>query len=639
MLTNATVSWQQDASGKLIPIANEFDDIYFAQTSGLNESDYVFLQANHLPSRFKHAICHHHTFVIAETGFGTGLNFLATCRLWHSIAKNMPKHHATLQFISTEKFPLTLNDLQTALSAWQKIDDCLDSFAQALIATYPPPLAGCHRRHFTAYGTHIILDLWQGDAADSLSTLAQHPSIGVDAWFLDGFAPSKNSDLWSAALFDCIYKLSKPTTTLATFTAAGVVRRALLAIGATPQKIKGFGHKREMLTATFDKIPPKPDAPSTKRALVIGTGIAGLTTAYSLAKRGTHVTLIDKQAPLAGASGNPRALLSPKLTAISHAHEHFPTLGFVYSQAFYKALTHEQIRDSKADNHPAIFSETGVLDWLLPRQKSQEKLTAQLTDYPSLVKIDHHNTPDTFTALFTSAGLVAPAALAAHILQHPRIHWQQDEIVAISEEDGQVLASSRTHTYHSDCAVICAGVDSEHLDTTGLGRTLYGTRHIRGQVSWLTDSQLAEQLCRDYHPAVKYDGYACTFSEQQKLCVLFGASFIRNSDDCSITESDHRFNVDKLTHALPKLHLSADIPLAGRASIRSQTPDYHPITGRLSPNVYVNTAMGSKGFSFAPLCAEIIASLIYGEALPICPTLLAKISPDRARLQQPLDNR
>lgn len=647
-ITPAKIHWTDDAAGHAVPVSDVFDDVYFSHADGFLESRYVFIEHNRLPERFAELFAAGGRFVIAETGFGTGLNFIATCQLWMQTAQAAKGAHSpTLYFISTEKHPLNPEDLARALSVWAGRYPDIAPLIAALAASYPLALAGCHRRHFHLQGTLIILDLWLGDATDSLQRLAYQwaddaktrqssPAPKVDAWFLDGFAPSKNSELWSAALFDTIAQLSAPNTILATFTAAGNVKRELLRIGASVTKVKGYGRKREMLTAVF--LPSAPSLPAQtmlhpiRSALIIGAGVAGLSIAHALASRGIQITLIDKQAPLAGASGNPRALFSPKLSLIAGADKHLPTISYLYAHAYYRTLA--------PIGTDAIFSPVGVIDCLLPTQKSTDKLQALVSAYPE--SLIHPITPWTnseFSALVPQAGLVNPRALAQAILAHPLIYFRQQTADSLSQQaDGICLTSAQGDTLSADTAIITAGWESHLIDAR-----LFNPRKIRGQVSWLIDNELAphfDTLTTGH--AIKYDGYACTFGDDDGKTdtLLFGASFVRNDTDCDVRVDEHEFNVSKFRHAFPEIDIDAN-RLQGRASIRAQTPDYHPIVGRIDAGMddrlYVMTGMGSKGFSFAPFCAEMLAGLMLGEFLPCDASLIHKVSPQRARLQTPID--
>lgn len=628
-LKNADIHWQTDSLGNTIPISTQFDDVYFSKAGGLHEANHVFLQGNGLYERFANLDSKGH-FVIMETGFGTGLNFLATCLLWSQTAPTS----ARLYFISTEKYPLSQAHLQTALSVWQ--DDKTTAFIHALVDNYPLALSGCHRLHFG----NICLDLWLGDAKESFKLM----HAKADAWFLDGFAPSKNQTLWSDDIFNEIKRLSKPNATLATFSSSGMVRRALEGIGMDVQKIKGFGRKREMITAKFH--PEHPTKPSTppKTAIVIGAGVSGLFSAHALARRGVYVTLIDKTAPLAGASGNPVALFAPKLTQSSQAPHHLPTVGFLYAERLYKAL-------NQCSQTP-IFHRTGVIDFLLPTQKSHDKLSHLVMSYPDeLIRtfneaFDSENADfnaQTINTFIAKAGLIDTHELAKAIMSNPLICFKCFDVQSICQMSHHITISNDHEQLSSDVCVICAGFES-HL----LHDSLFNPRKIRGQISWLDIAHLPDDLKETLDTPIKYDGYCAAFDKEGSPIFLMGASFVRNSTDTQVKDDEHAFNLNKLSQSLPNLAKALNLDtknLTGRASIRAQTPDYHPIIGKVQDEgqadddsrLYALYGMGSKGFSFAPLCGEILAGLMFDEPLPISTQLLDKLTPKRARLRHPLD--
>jgi tRNA 5-methylaminomethyl-2-thiouridine biosynthesis bifunctional protein len=216
------------------PYSTQFEDIYFSTDNGLLESEYVFLQGNQLATRWQTLALP--DFNIIETGFGTGLNFLNCAKLWLDTT-NPP---ATLHFVSVEKYPLQLMDISKALALWPNLAE----LSHAFLAQYPTALLG---NSITLFSGRIRLSLLIGDAITQLKTL----NLKADAWFLDGFAPSKNPDMWHANLFEEMARLSQLDTTFATFTSAGDVRRKLLAAGFDVQKRTGFGRKREMLLGKF----------------------------------------------------------------------------------------------------------------------------------------------------------------------------------------------------------------------------------------------------------------------------------------------------------------------------------------------------------------------------------------------------
>ncbi len=222
------------------PYSLDFDDVYFSSDGGLAETEYVFIQHNQLSERFA-ALANtkqsKRTFTIIETGFGTGLNFL--CAAQHFL--DQAPADAKLQFISIEKYPLSLQDLIKTNKNWPMFN----AQAMQLHSSYQQLKAGLNT--FTLCESRITLSLWVGDVSQCLPQVHD----AADAWFLDGFAPSKNADMWTEHLFNNIARLSKAESTFSTFTSASIVRRGLQSAGFKVIKVAGFGKKREMLAGTF----------------------------------------------------------------------------------------------------------------------------------------------------------------------------------------------------------------------------------------------------------------------------------------------------------------------------------------------------------------------------------------------------
>ena len=208
------------------PTSIHFQDIYYSPDDAIGESLHVFIQPNNF-SNFSAS----KLLTIAETGFGTGLNFLLCCKELKSTNRSSPLLH----FISVEKHPLTKTDLKKALSSFPD----LKHFSDQLVNQYPEATAGFHTLYFN--NGSITLTLMLGDAAECYSQL----DASVDAWFLDGFAPSKNPEMWRPELFQQMARLSHKDTTFSTFTCAGIVKRGLKSAGFEIKKVPGFGRKRE----------------------------------------------------------------------------------------------------------------------------------------------------------------------------------------------------------------------------------------------------------------------------------------------------------------------------------------------------------------------------------------------------------
>lgn len=761
----AKLSWREDELGNLVPVSEVFGDVYYSLADGLAESRYVFLQQNHLPERFTalferyleslDTVSHNavstttvsnnvtsnpktdsesntdsasavkisNSFTIAELGFGTGLNILATWQLWRQTKQTLYSQHLQqnacksqlgyqgprLHLISTEKHPLTLEDLTRSLQSWQENDPTLTPLIARLLALYPTLVSGCHRLHLEQ---DVILDLWLGDATESLQKLAGSDynvphQAQIDAWYLDGFAPSCNESLWAEQIFEQVQRLSNTGTTAATFSCAGVVKRGLESAGFEIKKVKGFGRKREMLTARKAEVTASTDNESNspainqknpnkkepytkqhyKKIAIVGAGVSGLMAAWSLAQRGLQITLIDQSAPLAGASGNPRALLAPKMTPIAHVAEHLHSIGYLYSQRVYRQLDrqNELLFDSAETTPPLnrpsqIFQGTGTLDLLVKSNVG----VAQIAEYPEQMAttLAEEKARDItglkYQALeenlyLPQAGLVNPKALADTILNHPNISFKQAKIRQIqlsknsdnTPEKVQLIADSTVlsddtdnsdadkydDVANFDAVIIATAFDSQNLDAR-----IFEFRRIRGQLSWFQPKQ--EQLTALPKLPLKYGGYCAAFTpckndelvnpvSSDTPSLLLGASFVRNDMETEIRTAEHQVNRHKLIAAIPEL--DSVLPESGdkqedyknwqaRVGIRAQTPDYHPLVGQVDQKGFIWTlsGMGSKGYAFAPLCAEVIADMMLGQYTPLPKSLLERLSPQRSSLQKPL---
>ena len=238
--TFAQIVW--DPNG--VPRSAAFDDQYFCQDNGYEEAVHVCCHGNQLSARFqKLDPVHPGTFTIIETGFGTGLDFCCAWKMWEECA---PKSW-TLHFVSVERYPVTPDDLSRALGLWPAIK----LYKGALVAQYKPVPGSVGKMSFS--NNQVRLTIVFDDVVFALKTILQNQiaPLGADAWFLDGFGPSKNSQMWSEHVFAAMAPLSRSGTTLSTFTVAGPVRRGLEAKGFALKKIPGHGRKNQILTGIF----------------------------------------------------------------------------------------------------------------------------------------------------------------------------------------------------------------------------------------------------------------------------------------------------------------------------------------------------------------------------------------------------
>ncbi|OHX19131.1 bifunctional tRNA (5-methylaminomethyl-2-thiouridine)(34)-methyltransferase MnmD/FAD-dependent 5-carboxymethylaminomethyl-2-thiouridine(34) oxidoreductase MnmC [Chromobacterium sphagni] len=647
---HAQLAWQDGQ-----PLSLAFGDVYFSRDAGLDETRHVFIQHNQLAERFA-ALPGHGQFTIAETGFGTGLNFLCA---WQCFEQCAPAD-ARLHFVSAEKYPLTPTDLSRALALWPE----LTAQSSQLLRQYDALTPGWHRL-LLADG-RVSLTLMIGDVLEVLPLL----DARVDAWFLDGFAPSKNPDMWQPPLFDQMARLSAPHATFATFTSAGAVRRGLAEAGFEVKKAPGHGQKRHICHGRLNAAPAAPWQPPwfdrppqrwrERSAIVVGGGMAGASTAYSLARRGWQVTLIERMPQLASAaSGNPQGVLytklSPHLTPLSR----LVLSGYAYSLRALHTLLPGEERSWQA---------CGVLQLAYEDKQEEKQQALAALGLPESVmrRLDRAQASELAGVALPSGGLffpqggwVHPPALVARLTQHPNITLRTNHTVLqldYSPEQQSWLASDESGPLALASVVVLAGAaETAQFDST----SHLPLKKIRGQVTSIAatadSARLATVLCGEGYISPARDGRHC-----------LGATFKFDSDDLAVSEGEHRENLQMLAELAPALHGSltggdaASAGLDGRAAFRCTSPDYLPLIGpvvtprdfadryrelakdaTLRPEqpcpwvegLYVNTAHGSRGLITAPLSGEILAALLEGEPAPLPADLMQAVHPSRFLLR------
>ena len=707
ILSTAILEWRHDK-----PYSQQFDDIYFSPEDGPAETDYVFIQQNQLAQRWRELISDE-SFTIGETGFGSGLNFLCAANLWLSIAPPT----AQLHYVSTEHYPLHHSDLNRVLASWIDLDtpasqnnktgddtsNHLSKLARELGESYPPPLPGFHRIELAKGRIH--LSLLYGDAAHQLDELqaSDHPLFinlptqsqpyGVDAWFLDGFAPAKNPEMWSPALFSIIANLSKPGTSFSTFTAAGNVRRELTRVGFDVEKIKGYGSKREMLRGNFVKqtrtetttdekknnpyTPVKRNSTHTppwhlklsnnssrsgdKCAAVIGAGIAGCTTANALAQRGWKISLYDPNGIASGASGNPQGVLYPKLSIEASSFSRINLAAMRYASYFYQRLSTKICHTNPQFQTSPNTSTSGVL--LLPANPKETQKFLQIAECyrqtPEFVRLLGRKEMEQISGvpltadsglLFPQLGWVRPTDICQQLTQHPNITLIGNTITALQWHKTKqywVLNTESGSEIHHATVVLANAADIQQFDIT----QHLPLNTIRGQISICPATQESQKLntviCGEAYLAPVSHGFH-----------TLGASYELSQKDTLVREAEHHSNLEKIRSTDTQLAevLAPLDTFTGRAALRCVTPDYLPLAGPAPiyddflndfallrenarahipragsywPNLYINCGHGSRGLSYAPLCAQIIANHLEHTPPPLERSLLTALNPAR----------
>ena len=660
------------------PVADHFDDVYFSNDSGIDETQHVFVAGNDLAERWQQ--WRNPTFVIAETGFGTGLNFLVAMRAFNEFRAANPDHPLKrLYFITTEKFPLPQQDMQRALEAFPALKD----EAQALASLYPMGLEGCHRLHFDNHST--TLDLWIGDVHELLPQWHSPVNGLIDAWFLDGFAPSKNPDMWTDALFSQMARLSKTGTTFGTFTAAGIVKRGLAGVGFTIKKRNGFGRKRDMLTGVFDqdhenvqhklRLPAGPyyryvngSLDKTSKVAVVGSGLAAATACLALVKRGICTTLyFDGDTLASGASGNPQGGFYPQLHSEASIASRIQAHSFLYArQAYDHTVEHAKVCGLADVAHD--FCGVIQLSFNDKVAERQNKLAAADVWPEALIKpvnskevSDIANLALPYSGLYIGlGGWLSPPQLVTAMIEEalqsgkltlkPNHTYVSHEAVETTKQQVQIrfnLDSAESEEVitadHLILALGAGAVNASNFNSLSL-------RPVRGQVEAIPTQMPIEQL----NTVLCHKGYMTPVFEGRHA---LGSTYVKNDLSTDVRGDETEMNLATHEQALANTDIVQALQHDGkaRAATRLGSPDHQPVVGALhnfdslkehytmlgvgkpltsapvlpSSVVSTLTCLGSRGLTTAPLMAEVLVSSLCKEPLPLSNDLLNAVNTSR----------
>lgn len=650
-IQTADLNWYQG-----LPFSIKYDDVYHSFASGIEQSRHVFIEGNDLIHRWQ-LLDAQALFTIAETGFGTGLNFILSWFLWEQHAPKTSRLH----FISCEKYPFTLDDLTQSLKSWPE----LEKQAQMLIAHYPILTPGYH--HLSFCEGRVTLTLMLGEALTCYEQLLicgdallekKLRAAFIDAWFLDGFSPKKNKSMWSDKLIQIMALLSKSDTTLATYTAAAEVKNSLKHNGFLLEKRKGFGPKRHMITGCRDNtlshnmihrhtpwhvgiVDRCMQLPQKKTAVVVGAGLAGCFVAYSLAKKGWKVTLIDELNEVGqAASANQQAVLFPKLSAYNSPLTQFLLSSFLYSARVYQdILKHNPI----GELHGALLLASNQKE-----QLAQAQLANWLTHYPELGVLVDENEASLLAGLpLQHPGLFIPLSGWINSPKLCQFLVNTEGISLITNTAVKELFFDKywhVNEWQAEVVVLANGNKITSFNQT---KSL-PIKSIRGQMTSIHATKesraLKIPLCDEGHVLPAVNGIH-----------LLGATYELKTADFMIKAEDDLLNIAKLRKLGPYTSWSNEI-VHHWAGVRAATPDYLPVVGAVAsesdflnlytglrsnskrwineeapyyPGLYAFAGFGSRGLTTIPLSAEWLASLINNQMSLLPRTIIQAISPAR----------
>lgn len=625
-----------------VPASPAYGDIYHSADGGLRQARSVFLQGSDLPNAWQGT----ERFVILETGFGLGLNFLATWQAW----REHPGCCARLHFISVEKHPLTKDTLARCHAAWPE----LAPLAAMLREQWPLLVAGYHRLSFDEGRVQLTLIFDDADAA------LKQLDAKADAIYLDGFSPAKNPDIWSPALLAQLRHLSRPGARLATWCVAGKVRQALQEAGFSIERKPGFGHKKERLEAQFTHASRLTPHALPKNASIIGAGIAGSSLAHALCNRGWQVTLVERHtAPAMGASGNPAGVVRPQL-ALDDSFN-----GRLSRQAFLHTVKLISPHASRLTPHISH-----VFDGVLQLARDETNATHMQA------MLEAHRYPAGFARWVSQeeASELAGVAVAAAGIHFPGGGWMSGPRVcaALLAQCGASLTRHFTHTatrleqtadgwrvWENEPAQVAPwGEFWLRRNGTLLAETstviLAGAHEaaafanlpltpVRGQITALPDGCLPGLSI-----PVTREGYVLpTVHGIGNVGASFGFD-----DDPAPRESDQQANQARLARLLQLPPALDARTLAARVSFRAATPDRLPFAGaiadanagirpetplagvRRQPGLYALTGLGARGLVWGPFLAEALAAGLDNESWQLPRDLWQAIDPARFLLRE-----
>ncbi len=586
-----------------VPYSATYGDVYHSTDGGAGQAHHVFLGGCGLPERWAGRA----DFVILETGFGTGMNFLATWAAWRAD----PQRPACLHFLSVEKHPFGRDDLAQLHARWPEFA----ALSTELLAKWPPLVVGFHR--IALAGGRVQLTLMLGDAQACLSQV----EADVDAFYLDGFAPDRNPELWRPELIATLAQLARPGALAATYSVAAPVRVALSRAGFVCEKRVGYGRKRHCLRACHSGRRVHVSRPP-QRVAVVGAGVAGSAVAHALAQRGVSVSVLERaRAPATAASGNPVAVFRPLLSRDDTAATRLTRAAFLHDLRNWPELG-ERLE----------WARCGVLHLardasVLERQRQALAATAPPGGYARWVDVDEArrlaNWPVEAPGVFyAQAGWIVPGDLCRAWLKPAGITLRTGCEVARLEagSDGWRLFDAHDAVLDTVDAVVLANAHDAGRLAPG---TAWPLHPVRGQITRLPPGSLPE-----VPRVIAREGYFAPGGGQP----LVGATYDHDDLELAPRATSDQANLARLEAMLPGATAKISVAgVSGRAALRAAVPDRLPLLGAVdgAPGLYVAAAYASRGVVWAGLLGEALADVITGAPLPLEKNLMAALDPGR----------
>jgi len=593
-----------DAHGT--PFSEQYDDIYHARLGALEQAEHVFLRGNGLPERWRGKP----SFTVCETGFGLGQNFLALWGAWRADPQRSPRLHV----LSFEAHPFSRSDLSQVLM--RSVPPDLRGLAEQLAEQWPAALPGVHRLEFE--GGALTLTL----AFGAVGRLARQVQACADAFFLDGFSPRKNPEMWTPALFGQLVRLAARGATASTWCTAGAVRRALSDAGFLVSKAPGFGSKRDMTVATL-----RPNlgrqgersAPSDT-VLIVGGGLAAAGIAHALALRGQPAVLVDPvfAAGLGGShAGHCAAALTPLISRDDDLRARLSRAGALRALHRWLGLAHDArprrcgtielalTPRAGEERQEALRSLAFPQEWVRWVDRSQASVLAG-------VAIPHGG------VYFPDGLLVRPGELIGGLLADGLIRCVPASVACLApQEDGSWKAWGHGGGLLAQARTVVLANGAQARETLGslrdLGRwpKLAAMHALAGQVSEFAPAPPG------HDPSVVLSGSGYWLPSVEGRCVG-GSTYLHGAAVAEVTRQGRATIADKVS-ALLGLDVATVLGWAGGgrgwAGWRAVVPGRLPVIGPVpdASGLWLACAYGSRGLTWSALAGDIIAAALHHE--------------------------
>lgn len=621
-------------TNNLKPFSSIFKDRYHSDDGAYAEANHVFIKSNELDKKLREK----ESLIIGELGFGFGVGFLETAKFLNNFNKNLKGEtegsiNKKIHFFSIEGYPQTKENF----IAWHKEagsfnDPELSPLLDDLLLQYPPCVKGTHRLFI---GDDIILTL----AYHSVEYARTVYSFLADCWYLDGFSPSKNPEMWNLETFSWIYKNTSSNGTFSTYSVSESVRTAALEAGFDLRKITGFANKAYMLKGWKNEIQEsesnikRHNKGRTPRIAIIGAGLAGACIAYSLSRRGIYADIFESEhAPALKASGNPAAIFMPQLSSVPDALSRYFLNGYLHSLRMFKVLEKKiKLSSLKQDG---VLRLTNVKKWktVESRLKSLGIPEQIVTSYSTeeIAKIFNLSCKES-ALYFKESGSIQPSELLEVLLTDNINVHTNSKVTSIFFKNEKVELQCNQKDKHTYDHVIFANAFEVFQFPEYAWIPI---EKIKGQ---LFSSKISPDSETPSIPLC-YDGYTVPLQEKNSE-ILIGATYEHNAHETIFDSSVREELLSRLQTHFPNVKIEKDID-SSRVCFRTTSPDRFPMIGKLTlrdgnkTNTFCSLGHGSHGTTSCFLAAEILSSIIMNEPLPVEDDVMREIEPERFLLRE-----